>query len=42
MELAAAIGDALKRDGFMLKQTSADSGYAIYSVVAVRRVSPVR
>lgn len=32
-DLACAIGDALKRDGFTLKQTSTESGYAIYSVV---------
>jgi AbiJ N-terminal domain 3 len=32
-ELASAISDALKRDGFMLQQTSVESGYAIYGVV---------
>ncbi|MFM0509274.1 AbiJ-related protein [Paraburkholderia sp. RL17-373-BIF-A] len=32
-ELAAAIGHALKRDGFTVRQTSVESGYAIYSVV---------
>lgn len=32
-ELAAAIGDALKRDGFTLKQTSVESQYPIFSVV---------
>lgn len=31
--LADAISDALKRDGFTLKQTSVESGYAIYGVV---------
>jgi hypothetical protein len=32
-ELATAISDALKRDGFSLKQTSFESHYPIYSVV---------
>lgn len=32
-ELAAVISDALKRDGFALKQTSTESRYAVYSVV---------
>lgn len=32
-ELAAAVSDALKRDGFTLKQTSVESQYPIYSVV---------
>jgi hypothetical protein len=32
-ELAAAIGNALKRDGFTMRQTSVESGYAIYGVV---------
>lgn len=32
-ELAAAIGSALKRDGFTVRQTSVESGYAIYGVV---------
>jgi len=32
-ELAGAIGDALKRDGFTLKQTSVESHYPIYGVV---------
>ncbi|SOZ24686.1 conserved hypothetical protein [Cupriavidus taiwanensis] len=32
-ELATDIGNALKRDGFTVRQTSVESGYAIYSVV---------
>ncbi|AOK06933.1 hypothetical protein LGM90_29145 [Burkholderia sp. AU28942] len=32
-ELATAIGNALKRDGFTVRQTSVESGYAIYGVV---------
>lgn len=32
-ELATAISDALKRDGFTLKQTSVESQYPIFSVV---------
>lgn len=35
-ELASAISDALKRDGFTLKQTAAESGYAIYGVVRIQ------
>lgn len=31
--LAAAIGNALKRDGFTVRQTSVESGYAIFGVV---------
>ncbi|MDR6419965.1 hypothetical protein J2801_002216 [Paraburkholderia phenoliruptrix] len=31
--MAKAISDALKRDGFVLKQTTVESGYAIYGVV---------
>jgi hypothetical protein len=34
-ELVSAINDALKRDGFTLKQTAVESGYAIYGVVRV-------
>ncbi|KVA27374.1 hypothetical protein WI44_25130 [Burkholderia cepacia] len=34
-ELAGAISDALKRDGFALKQTSVESQYPIYGVVRV-------
>ncbi|PRG41446.1 hypothetical protein C6T68_05405 [Burkholderia multivorans] len=32
-ELAAAIGTALRRDGFTVRQTGVESGYAIYGVV---------
>lgn len=32
-ELAVAIGSALRRDGFTVRQTSVESGYAIYGVV---------
>lgn len=35
-ELAGAISDALKRDGFTLKQTSVESHYPIYGVVRVQ------
>ena len=32
-DLAVALGSALKRDGFTVRQTSVESGYAIYGVV---------
>ncbi|MFT4509397.1 hypothetical protein [Caballeronia sp. 15711] len=35
-ELATAINNALKRDGFSVRQTSVQSGYAIYSVVGAQ------
>jgi len=35
-ELVSAIRDALKRDGFTLKQTAVESGYAIYGVVRIQ------
>lgn len=33
VELATAIGAVLKRDGFTLRQTSIESGYAVYGVI---------
>ncbi|PRG84877.1 hypothetical protein C6T66_18255, partial [Burkholderia multivorans] len=33
VELATAVGEALRRDGFTVRQTGVESGYAIYGVI---------